>query len=40
MSVGIPQMAAWAQDLEIGPLRQYEYEVEHKLFEAWQRVPA
>lgn len=40
MSIGLPRMAAWAEDLEIGPLRQYDYEVERNLFAAWQRVPA
>lgn len=40
MSEGLPAMAEWARDLEIGPLRQYDYEVDRNLFAAWQRVPA
>ncbi len=39
MSVGLPRMAEWAHDLEIGPLRRYDYEVERELFQAWRRVP-
>ena len=40
MREGLPRMAEWAQDLTIGPLRQYDYEVERNLHAAWQRVPA
>jgi len=40
MRDGLPRMAEWAQHLEIGPLRQYDYEVDRNLFAAWQRVPA
>ncbi len=40
MTVGLPRMAEWAQDLTIGPLRRYDYEVERNLFAAWQKVPA
>lgn len=37
MAVGLPRMAEWARTLEIGPLRQYDYEVERRLYVAWQR---
>jgi UDP-glucose 4-epimerase len=40
MTVGLPRMAEWASTLTIGPLRQYDYEVDRNLFAAWQRVPA
>lgn len=40
MRVGLPRMAEWATELEIGPLRRYDYEVERNLFAAWQRVAA
>lgn len=37
MLVGLPRMAEWARDLEIAPLRQYDYEVDRRLFAAWKR---
>ncbi len=40
MNVGLPTMAEWAQGIEIGPLREYDYEVERNLFAAWAKVPA
>lgn len=40
MRIGLPRMAEWATELEIGPLRSYDYEVERNLFAAWQKVPA
>jgi UDP-glucose 4-epimerase len=40
MSIGLPRMAEWANALEIGPLRRYDYEVDRNLFAAWQAVPA
>lgn len=33
---GIQQMAEWAKGLEIGRLRQYDYEVTENMFEAWR----
>ena len=37
LEVGLPAMAEWARDLQIGPLRQYDYEVDRRLYAAWQR---
>ena len=37
MTDGLPAMAEWAQTLTIGPLRQYDYEVDRGLFAAWKR---
>lgn len=37
MTTGLAAMADWAADLELAPLRRYDYEVERHLYSAWRR---
>jgi UDP-glucose 4-epimerase len=37
MRAGLAHMAKWAHDLEVGPLRSYDYEVTDNMFDPWRR---
>lgn len=36
MPSGLAEMTTWARELEIGPMRRYDYEIERNLYVAWR----